>query len=523
MSYRYSQTDERNLRWMASDNSCATLNRVVLSDGKLRGLGKFDITFKYPIAAIAGENGSGKSTLLAIVACAFHNEKKGYKLSGRKNPYYTFSDFFIQSKSEIPPQGIRIRYQIRHNKWRKAKPGLGWQSRRKKEGGKWNNYDSRVRRNVIYFGIQRVVPHYERSTHRSYRGRFQPGNLDENVRKRIYKIASRIIGKTYSGYELYKHSKYSLPFTTCNGVRYSGFNMGAGESAVFEILTALFEAGRGALLVIDEIELGLHEKAQRRLIHELKELCKEFHCQIICSTHSHVILDELPPEARFFIESKTDESKIIPGISADWACGKLGGRNSGELDLFVEDETARAILRIGLPHAIRSRVNITFVGSSEAVLRQLTSRYLDNRNNSLAVLDGDKRNENESAKSKITKYAEASSAEEKEIAMEWAEQRITYIPGDTWPEKWLIETAQSIEDKTDLENRWGLEDGASITSAFDNALRAGKHNEFFQLAEEMQQPEEQIRADLINFIKQVQPNIFHGIIEKITEMLEENA
>lgn len=58
-------------------------------------------------------------------------------------------------------------------------------------------------------------------------------------------------------------------------MRYSGFNMGGGESSVFEILTAVFESGEGALLVVDEIELGLHEKAQRRLIEELKKLCKK--------------------------------------------------------------------------------------------------------------------------------------------------------------------------------------------------------------------------------------------------------
>ena len=40
--------------------------------------------------------------------------------------------------------------------------------------------------------------------------------------------------------------------------------MGAGENAIFTILIELFSAGEGALLVIDEIELGLHEEAHVR-------------------------------------------------------------------------------------------------------------------------------------------------------------------------------------------------------------------------------------------------------------------
>ena len=112
--------------------------------------------------------------------------------------------------------------------------------------------------------------------------------------------------------------------------------MGAGESAVFEILTALFEAGKGSLLIIDELELGLHEQAQIRFVHELKELCKEYHCQIICSTHSHVVLAALPPQARFFLEKSSDHTLVATGISAGYACGRLRGVAGGELDFLVE-------------------------------------------------------------------------------------------------------------------------------------------------------------------------------------------
>ena len=121
---------------------------------------------------------------------------------------------------------------------------------------------------------------------------------------------------------------------------------------MFGILTALFAAGRGSLIIIDEIELGLHEKAQKGLIQELDRLCEELHCQIICSTHSHQILRSLPPEGRFFIETRSGQTLITPGISPDYACGKLAGHNAGELDVFVEDEVSKSILQASLPLAL---------------------------------------------------------------------------------------------------------------------------------------------------------------------------
>jgi hypothetical protein len=51
--------------------------------------------------------------------------------------------------------------------------------------------------------------------------------------------------------------------------------MGAGENTLFEIFSIMYACQGSLLLVIDEIELGLHEAAQVRLIRELNALCAE--------------------------------------------------------------------------------------------------------------------------------------------------------------------------------------------------------------------------------------------------------
>ena len=431
----------------------------------------------------------------------------------------SFHDFFIQSSSETAPKGIKIRYQIRHNKWRGRKAGLGWQTRQKSVGGNWNKNSSRVRRNVVYLGMQRVVPHYERSTHKSYRSLFKVGPLKPEHQAQICNIAGRIFEKTYGTFKVYTHSKYSLPVTSSGGIQYSGFNMGAGESAVFAILAALFESGKGTLLIIDEIELGLHESAQIRFIKELKNLCQELYCQIICSTHSHVVLSALPPEGRLFLETRGSRTVVTPGISPDLACGKLRGENTHELDIFVEDSVAKMILEYGLPHDLRSRVSVMKIGSSEAVVRHLSARYRERKDACLCILDGDKRKDHTKAISHIKRYLESQFRKSENEMKEWSDKRLIYLPSEDSPEKWLIEGCSQIKDKSELCKDWGVNDVQIVEDALACAECAEVHSKFYELGRKMNLDTERARGDVIRFLTQSKPNLLEEIIKHINGLL----
>ena len=389
----------------------------------------------------------------------------------------------------------------------------------KRTGGRWNNYHTRVRRNVIYLGIQRVVPHYERTTHKSYRSYFADQALNETLRQRICSIASRIIGKTYTTFERHSHSKYVLPIAECGDVRYSGFNMGAGETAVFEILVSLLESGRGSLLIIDELELGLHEEAQVRLIHELKELCKELHCQIICSTHSHAVLSSLPPEGRFFLEMAGTRTIVEAEVSADYACGKLRGINPGELDIFVEDTVASSVLNSGVPHRLRRRVNIKAIGSSSAVMRALSTRYLENSDNCLCVLDGDKSNSNSIGL--FLGYTEGRARLSEDEMRSWATDRLCYLPSTLTPERWLLSACSNLEDKSHLARSWGVHEVGHVDGWIRAALRETPHNELYRLGQETGLSEDQIVADLVRFLLAQRPETLEYITQQIECFLRE--
>ena len=84
---------------------------------------------------------------------------------------------------------------------------------------------------------------------------------------------------------------------------------------------------------------------------------------------------------------------------------------------------------------------LTAIVSSEAVLHQLSAHYLENRDNCLVILDGDKRGEEINTKRRVRNYVETHYRESEDEINQWIDERLDYLPGDEWPEKWLIETA----------------------------------------------------------------------------------
>ncbi|EGQ7819257.1 MULTISPECIES: ATP-dependent nuclease [Vibrio harveyi group] len=480
MKYKDSNLDRNLRRWFTNDNTCALLRQIRLSEGLMRGLTPFSLDFSYPITAIAGKNGSGKSTILALACCAFHNSKTGFALANRKQSYYTFADFFIQHSEDVPPEGISIDYKIAHDNWKKTThcpDGVGalYQTRKKKKGGKWNDYASRVRRNVVFMGIDRIVPHTEKSQSKSYSRTFKHAG-EQGWENDVKNCVGKILGKKYDSFKYVSHSKYRLPIVTSNGRKYSGFHMGAGENALFELFAIMYSVPKGSLIVVDEIELGLHSDAQTKLVSALKELCKTRKLQIICTTHSKEVFEELPEDARVFIDNVNASSVIVNNISPEFAFSKLSSKNTVELCILVEDEVAKALLLTLLPSHIRSRVVIEVIGSSSALSRQLASNYMrEQKDNILVVFDGDQKSLETTNLKHALKMSEAHSDAD---FYDWVKPLIDYLPGNTWPEAWIIQ--KSLEKVGPLSLLLGASEDETI-EACERGLEASKHDEFFAI------------------------------------------
>ncbi|EIT7121101.1 TPA: AAA family ATPase [Vibrio parahaemolyticus] len=517
MQYGESHLD-RNLRnWFTNDFSCGLLRQVVLSEGRMRGLTPFSLGIDFPITAIAGKNGAGKSTLLAMICCAFHNRRNGFYPSNRRQNYYTFADFFIQHAEDVPHSGIQIDYKIAHDNWRKSKdnPGIGafYQNRKKKRGGKWNDYSSRVSRNVVYMGIERIVPHVEKSQSKSYARSFAQGEV-QGWEEEVRKVVGGILGKCYDEFKYVSHSKYRLPIVSVAGHRYSGFHMGAGENALFELFSTMHAVPQGALIVVDEIELGLHAEAQRKLIEELKKVCKKRKLQIICTTHSREVFSCLPCDARVFLESVNGKTTISKGISPDFAFSKMNDRYLVELNLLVEDDVAKALLLAVLPRSLRSRLSIEVIGSSSALSRQIASEFIrENKSNIFVVFDGDQRKLESKNINHAFKMSETLIEEDFSI---WAKDHMGYLPGNTWPERWIVETAIKCEDQ--LASFLGTTSDELIDIC-KKGLQSGKHREFFTIGTELGLSREETIQRFCLHLSQSCPEMFEELKDNIAQKL----
>lgn len=513
MKYRESETDKKLRNWFTNDYTRTLLRKISLDNGELRGLSPFSLSLDYPITAIAGRNGAGKSTILAMACCAYHNSRQGFKQKRRRLPYYTFSDFFIQHTEEIPPQGIEIRYIFATNKLKKTDEnpegeGLGYQKRWKRKGGKWNDYANRLHSNVAFLGIDRIVPHSERSQSKSYSKAFKE-STPQGWEEKIAEIVGYILGKKYDELRYLEHSKYDLPIVECNGIKYSGLNMGAGENALFEIFRVIYSCGPRALLVIDEIELGLHIDAQRKLIRKLKESCLENKIQIVCTTHSKEIFENLPPDARRYIECINGNTIVTEGISPGFAMAKMGALEHKELEIMLEDGVASDILAFSLPTEVRQRVRWKPVGSASALSRQLAAAYArDEKSAIFAIFDGDQRKFQNDNLNHARAMAELTDGDFED----WFTQRISYLPGDQWPEAWLIQ--RNLEHLDSLAALLST-DSSRLSEIIEYGLQAGKHNEFFEISKHLGLEKHQcIQYFMIN-LKAHSPAIFDELIDSI--------
>lgn len=337
--------------------------------------------------------------------------------------------------------------------------------------------------------------------------------LPQNTLDQIKAMAGQIFGRNYESLRIFSYNSYRLFLVERNEIFYSGFNMGAGENAVISILLDLLIAGFGTLLVIDEIELGLHAKAQREFIRVLKQICNNNKCQVICSTHSDIILSSLPTDARFFVQTQNSKTIITKGISAEYAFGKLAGQNTHELDIFVEDEVGKAFIMNLLPFRIRDRLEIYVIGSDQAVLKQVAARYREKKMNFISFLDGDKRSKHAEQIRQVRKHLETRINNEDDFKSTIS-TLICYLPGDTWPEMTILEYLLKAQNLNSLAERWDMPTEDAI-SFLEQAIAAGKHNEFFCLAKLLSMDKYSVQNDCIKHFKTQYPDECQAVCDLI--------
>lgn len=409
----------------------------------LRGWEGQAVNFRFPVVAVVGENGSGKSTVLKVAASAY-DPKKG-------KGYYP-SDFFPSTHWDTI-SGVDLGFRIR----------LGEETRTfsiRKPNKRWSFPEKRYSRDIFWFDVSRTLPLDAAAGYARVAKLAAGETANQPLSPEFLGHLSNILGRDYvnarfASPDINKDRPVGLVERDFGEI--SQFHQGAGEDTTLDLIHAIQNIPEHSLVIIDEVEASLHPKAQRRLVRVLLTLSRLKRIQVIVSTHSPFVLEELPQEARVMIVPSTAGPNIIYGVSAEFSLSRIDDSIHPELYAYVEDKTAEILVReIIAAHPdgddLLQRVHVSPVGPAN-VVRMMGELSHENRlpHRSVSILDGD---------------------------MEDAQGCIK-LPGEDAPER-VVFNALRDRGWPNLDARFGVGAG-NLFDYLEDAMRDGNHHKWVSL------------------------------------------
>jgi AAA domain, putative AbiEii toxin, Type IV TA system len=201
--------------------------------------------------------------------------------------------------------------------------------------------------------VARTVPANERAElAKCASTRFSvPAEQVENLSATVCEAAFRILGKDITGFQrltIDKVGRFLLTGKTRSGSGYSEFHFGAGESSVIRMVAQIELAKEQSLILIEEIENGLHPVATVRMVEYLISAAERKKIQAIFTTHSNDALDPLPTNAIWV----ATQDRIFQGKLDIQSLRAITGQIEAKLVIFVEDAFSKVWMEAILRQAI---------------------------------------------------------------------------------------------------------------------------------------------------------------------------
>lgn len=482
----------------------------------LRGIESLYVSFDYPITAICGRNGAGKSTVLALAAFssnrptewiiapwATHPTRRQSKLTN-----YAWSDFFFRKPGDPSYDGLTVRFTFSHE-------GNDVEFERHRVNGQWRTKPDPGRskphpfpsRPIEFVSLSRILPPAElQYIRRQFRKDRETSRYELNTE--MLKAMSAIFRQTYSSIEVEERNGARLARCKTE-TNYDGFNMGAGENAMISILSRLQVMPVGGLLIIEEIEHGLHPEAQRHLVRALTEIVLRNKQQIIFTTHSPYVIDSLPRQGRVLLQRNNMQHQSVMSPTTRFAMSDMTGTASPEATVYVEDDFSATLVSECLPPDIRRRIALIPIGSATKVATQLGAHLRGSYPGpAKCIFDGDCRDND------IKHWLQREN-------LNIDNTTFTCLPGRGLPpESWVLQELLKEPFLSKFAERIGYEIIESKTELQRLLALPDHHDVPYELADRLSKSEEVVVSDLISPLAFEHPEL-EKIRRAVKTMLEE--
>lgn len=398
------------------------------------------ITFDFPLTVFVGQNGSGKSsTLHALFGAPKKTTPYDFWFSTAVDPIQEVSSggdrhsfFYVYRDSrgnnlEVLKQ--RIFKKNNPDYWETARPNLSYGMTRIPNGKR----NQPLEKHVVYIDFRSELSAFDKYFYfKSPRKTKTINNKQDYLRKysvflktiidgenviikrygenkneiirpfTVHELSqiALILGKKYVSGKIVKHKLfdewgYSVIFET-DGYSYSEAFAGSGEMAVVRLVTEVLSAPLYSLVLLDEPEVSLHPGAQKRLTRFLLEETRKKQLQIVISTHSPSIIEDLPPSAiKVFSQLPSGKFNVKNGITPAEAFFHLE-QNSTRKILIMEDLLAKAIIcgvLKNLGSATESLFQVDFYTGGASVIKHHFLNVYSNggEHNKFIIFDGDQK------------------------------------------------------------------------------------------------------------------------------------
>lgn len=347
------------------------------------------LEFEIPNAGVyvlTGANGSGKTTLLtALYRIGFGN---AFANAFKTTPNEDKMDFFGESSIEYEIDHKKVSYKYGNTRWSPTP-----------------KTNSKILKDFGYPAVKFIAADAKRieATEDDLKlAKIKPADTETCQKIQHILSDSKFSDLHYVNTRRGTGSKaYLIQKKIKNRNHYfSEKNFSLGELCVLRLVTGLSVIENQSLVLIDEIEMALHPKAQVALWDYLVEVAKEKQLTVIFSTHSASLIKRAPRKQILLLQNENDKVTCIQDVYPAQVLGEIAFDDEINPDFlfFVEDDKAKFLLEHMINKYFRIALNpinpvykIVPVGGFPQTIEFLlnSSQIFNNEVQRLAFLDKD--------------------------------------------------------------------------------------------------------------------------------------